>query len=83
MWYMYVMIVYSLTDVTSSGIVNTIRKEKLHAVSTDNVTRGCCLWTFPYLYSDVVANVRATIIPNNSKYAIVMQFLMGLQSIYF
>lgn len=37
----------ALTDVTSSGIVKTIRKEKLHAVNTDKVTRGCCLWTFP------------------------------------
>lgn len=32
----------SLTEVTSSGMVKTIRNEKLQAVSTDSVTSGCC-----------------------------------------
>ena len=31
-----------LTDVTSNGIVNTMRNENVQAVNTDNVTNGCC-----------------------------------------
>lgn len=62
------------TDVTSSGIVNTIKNEKLQAVKTDNVTSGCWRWTFPYRYNDAVANMRATMIPNTNKYAIMFAF---------
>ena len=43
----FVCIKRRLTDVTSNGMVNTIKNEKHQAVNTDKVTIICCLGIFP------------------------------------
>lgn len=56
-----------LTDVTSSGMENTIKNENVQAVSTDIVTNGCCLGIFPYLNRDTDDNINAKHIAKPNK----------------
>lgn len=48
-------------------MVNTIKNEKLHAVSTENVTIGCCRWMHPYRHSEIEANSSAKQTENTNR----------------
>lgn len=48
-------------------MVKTIKNENVHAVSTDIVTRGCCLCIQPYLYKETEAKIKAKHIANTNK----------------
>lgn len=58
-----------LTEVTSNGMVNTIRNEILHAANTDSVTIGCCRCKLPYFQMDIDDMNKARKIAKPSKYA--------------
>lgn len=60
-----------LTSVTSRGIVNTIKNEKLHAANTDKVTIGCCRWRLPYFQMEMDEINKARKMAKPSKYAMV------------
>lgn len=56
-----------LTDVTSKGMVNTIKKEKHQAHNTDNVTIICCLGILPYRNSEKPAKHKAKHMANGNR----------------
>ena len=53
-----------LTDETSIGTINMIRKEKYHATKTATVTIGCCVRQLPYWCSIPIVSANTEI---NSK----------------
>lgn len=63
-----------MVEETSKGMIKMMRKEKYHAVSTDNVTRTGCLNQLLYLYNKQAARIKVIHTSNINVPADILSF---------